>query len=214
MIERKGTWPIFKYYINLGGLTSTVMIDDENGDLVICYGDNKFFGHWWNTPKGLRYFLTSVGTDYIEDKLSYNMERWCGDTAVKKLRELLEEKFGKDEDDWELETLEAFEEIDSSWSEQTFYTFLNHCEPLYGVYNPGEIDFGGLAANKSVTRFVDKMWNILVTQWKKELKSEEKAEAREAKSTKSKQRVGAAPTQRDEGEESQRGGQGIDPIVS
>lgn len=175
-ITRKGQWPILKYTIRGRLGYSTVMIDDQYGDIFINPGNQIALLHWWGKDgrgtEKLREFLVRDSRSYLEDKFSYGLSRWSWDEAMKDLRAKCEEHFGHP-DSWPDEVQEKIEHLDGMGrgSSDLFYYALNDCDVIMEAfgYDGG---FGELPGHREVTHFLNTKWPHLVKFWKAELEQE------------------------------------------
>lgn len=186
-ITVKGIWPILKYTIRgPHGQYAVIFIDDDYGNIVIQH-DLHAYHHWWGrNGRGkdkLREFLVGASFGYLQDKFSYNLNRWCSEEAVKNLRVQLEEKFGHP-DDWPESFEEMIEEMESLRDEDhnLFYCKLMDNPDYTDAFDVSEMPSGELYGNKRVTYFLENYWPHIEKHWMKELEDEKEAAERSAMS--------------------------------
>lgn len=175
----KGTWPILKYTVKTKHGYAVVVIDDDEGTILINPGDQIAFQHWWGITgrgeKKLRSFLVRASTGYFMDKFSYGLKRWCAATAVKELKDELFTHLGGG--DWPEEITECLEQLEghTEMSSDLFYWIAYGCSEITDLvgYDNG---FGSLSEHKAVKFFIETKWPALVEFWKNELATEAERE--------------------------------------
>jgi len=192
-IYRKGTHPIYKYSIRQpGGWHTTIMIDEDYGNVLINH-DTEYFGHWWGPratgEASLRRFLSRdrEGYGYFEDKFSYSMSRWNPALATESWKKKIAEAFKEnriDEEERDL-LLEDVGNIYDYKSSEGYHMAVMHewcqdhddkqdlMERVVGDF-PYDTPSGEGNSSPVVKRFIERTWDHFVQFLQNELAEEEK----------------------------------------